>query len=226
MIKSSKIFEVYEDRRRLYTKNLTPGKVFFDEKVIVQKDGEFREWDACRSKLAAVILKGCKNTFIRKGDVVLYLGVSHGYTASYVSDIIGKEGVVFGVDPAPRVMRDCVFLAKKRKNIIPVMGDSNHPEEYLDKVSLADVVYQDIAQRNQAEIFLKNVEMFLKPGGYALLAVKARSIDISRKPKQIFSEVRRELEGKMKVVDFRTLEPYQQDHCFIICKWGDQNESN
>lgn len=217
-IKPSKIFEVYQDRNRLYTINLTPKQSFFQERLIKHGGKEFREWDPRHSKLAAAILKGCNNTFIRKGDIILYLGASHGYTPSYVSDIIGENGYIFALDLAPRTTRDLVFLCEKRKNIIPILADANHPEDYQDKITQADIIYQDLAQRNQAEIFLKNINLFLKPGGYGLLAVKARSIDIKRKPKQIFNEVRTHLEKHTTVIDFRTLEPFQKDHAFIIVK--------
>ncbi|MFC1801223.1 fibrillarin-like rRNA/tRNA 2'-O-methyltransferase [Nanoarchaeota archaeon] len=217
-IKPSPIFEVYQDKNRIYTLNLTPGQTFFQEKLFKKEKKEYREWDPRHSKLAAAILKGCKNIFIRKDQVILYLGASHGYTPSFVSDIIGPNGYIFGLDLAPRTTRDLIFLCQKRKNIIPIMADANQPDLYIDKVSQADIIYQDLAQRNQAEIFLKNIDIFLKPGGYALLAVKARSIDIKKKSKTIFNEVRQKLEKDLTIIDFRTLEPFQKDHCFIICK--------
>ena len=217
-IKPSKIFDVYQDRNRLYTQNLTPKQSFFQERLIKKDNKELREWDPKRSKLAAAILKGCNNIFIRKGDIILYLGASHGYTPSFVSDIIGEDGYIFALDLAPRTTRDLVFLCEKRKNIIPIMADANQPSLYIDKVTQADIIYQDIAQRNQAEIFLKNINLFLKPGGYGLLAVKAKSIDIKKKPKQIFTEVRTLLEKHTKVIDFKILDPFEKDHCFIIVK--------
>lgn len=217
-IKPSKIFEVYQDRNRLYTQNLTPKQSFFQERLIKHNNQEYREWDPRRSKLAAAILKGCNNIFIRKDQIVLYLGASHGYTPSFVSDLIGENGYIFALDLAPRTTRDLVFLSEKRKNIIPIMADANQPDLYQDKITQADIVYQDIAQKNQAEIFLKNINLFLKPGGYALLAVKAKSIDIKKKPKTIFNEIRLQLEKQTKVIDFRTLEPYQKDHAFAIIK--------
>jgi len=219
-IKPHKIFEVYAGAkgRRIFTKSIVPRKAPFGERIIKDKGIEYREFDPRRSKLAAAIMKGCTNAGIRKKDVILYLGASHGFTCSFVSDIVGKEGLIFGIDPAPRVVRDLVFLSMERKNIVPILADANHIEEYLDKVCLVDVVYQDIAQRNQAEIFIKNCKRFLKKGGYGLLAVKARSIDIKRKSKSIFNEVRRELEKEFTVIDFRSLEPFEKDHCMIIVK--------
>lgn len=219
MINRSKIFEVYEDKKGgLYTINLTPGKKVYDERLVKEQGVEYREWNARKSKLAAAILKGSSNIFIRKDNVVLYLGCSTGTTVSHVSDIVGKDGFIFALDFAPRVMRDMVFVCENRRNIAPILGDANRPESYIDKVCMADVIYQDIAQRNQVDIFLKNVGLFLKKGGYCLLAVKARSIDVTRKPKDIFAEIRQRLEKEFIVIDYRTLEPYQLDHCMFICK--------
>ena len=206
MIRESKIFEVYEDmerkRKQLYTLNGT----------------EYREWDAFKSKLAATILKGSLNIGIRKNDFVLYLGSSSGTTVSHVSDIIGNEGVVFAVDIAPRVMRDLVFLCYKRKNIVPILADAGKTFELKERISAVDVLYQDVAQKNQVEIFQKNADLFLKDGGYALLAVKARSIDVTKNPKQIFREVKGKLGESLTIIDYRELEPFQRDHCMFICK--------
>lgn len=213
-----KIFELYTDGRNLFTKSLALGKVHFDERIWREQGAEFREFDPTRSKLSAMVQKGCTNIGIRKNDIILYLGASHGYTISFVSDIVGNDGLIFGIDPAPRVMRDLTFLAEERKNIVPLLADANHPEEYASRVCTADIVYQDIAQRNQADIFIRNCNLFLKKGGYGLLAVKARSIDIKLKPKFIFEEMRKQMEKLFTVIDYRILEPFEKDHCMIIVK--------
>tara|TARA_Y100000034_G_scaffold129417_1_gene185817 strand:+ start:201 stop:875 length:675 start_codon:yes stop_codon:yes gene_type:complete len=219
-IKPHKLFEIYQEARgkRIFTKSILPGVIHFEERLARDKNDEYREFDPRRSKLAAMIMKNCTNIGIRKNDVVLYLGSSHGYTPSFVSDIVGKEGLVFGLDPAPRVMRDFFFLAEERKNLIPVLADANHPEEYLDKISGVDIVYQDVAQRNQADIFIRNCQLYLKKGGYGLLAVKARSIDIKKSPKQIFTEIRTQLDKIFTVIDYKILDPFEKDHCMIIIK--------
>lgn len=205
-------------KKILLTENLTPGKKYFDEDLIIYKRKEYRVFDPRRSKLAATILKGSPNIGFRKGDVVLYLGCSHGYTVSYVSDIVGREGFVFAIDIAPIVMRHLIFSCKQRNNIAPILADSNKPLDYVDKISKVNIIYQDIAQKNQVGIFLKNIDLFLKNDGYAMLAVKARSIDISKKPRDIFKEVKKELEKTLIIIDFRILDPIQRDHCFFICK--------
>ena len=222
MLKKSKIFEVYEDierkRKQLYTENIIPGQKSYGENLVNENGIEYREWDAFKSKLAATILKGSPNIGIRKGDFVLYLGSASGTTVSHVSDIIGSEGIVFAVDIAPRVMRDLVFSCYKRKNIVPILADANKTFELKERISAVDVLYQDIAQKSQVEIFLKNADLFLKKSGYALLAVKARSIDVTKNPKQIFREVKEKLSKSLTIIDYRELEPFQRDHCMFICK--------
>jgi len=218
-MEQSKIFEVYEDRNRLYTLNSTPGHTVYDERR-KKKDGkEYREWDARKSKLAAAILKGTTNIGIRKNDIVLYLGASTGTTASHVADIVGKDGLVFALDFAPRVVRDLVFVAEKRKNIAPILANAIKPKDFQERICPIDVIYMDIAQKDQAEIFLKNIKAFLKPDGYALLAVKAKSINLARKPKAIFNEIRTKLEKELTIIDYRTLDPFELDHCMFICKY-------
>ena len=221
MITKSSIFEVYEyqgRRRQLCTVNLVPGQKVYGERLITENNVEYREWDASKSKLASSILKGSPNIGIRKNDVVLYLGSASGTTVSHVSDIVGNEGLIFAVDIAPRVMRDLIFLCYKRKNIVPILADSNKINLLKERISAVDVLYQDVAQKHQVEIFLKNSDLFLKKSGYALLALKARSMDVTKQPKLIFKEVKERLEKSMMIVDYRELQPFQKDHCMFICK--------
>ncbi len=204
-------------KNRLYTKNLTPGKTVYGERLIKQDNVEYREWDPRRSKLCAAILKGAKGIDIRQGDIILYLGAASGTTSSFISDIVGEKGFIFALDFASRVVRELVYLCEERKNMTPLLEDANHPENYRDKIIQVDVIYQDIAQKNQVGILFKNL-MFLKKEGYVLIAIKARSIDAVKKPTLIFEEVKNELGKKLKIIDYCTLEPFQMDHCFFVCK--------
>ena len=205
-----------EIKNRLYTKNLTPGKTVYGERLIRQNNIEFREWDAKRSKLAAAISKGVKNP-IKKRDIVLYLGAATGTTSSHVSDLVDKDGFVFALDFAPRVLRQLVYVCEQRKNMTPLLEDANHPENYKEKITKVDVIYQDIAQKNQVEILIKNANLFLKRNGCALIAIKSRSIDVTKKPELIFNEVKEELKKRFKIMEFKKLEPFQKDHCFFVC---------
>ena len=218
-INKLKIYKEKKGRRtQLFTKNLEPGKKLFAEKTLKIKGTEYRELNPERSKLGAAVLKGLSQTGIKEGSTILYLGASHGYTPSYISDIIGKQGFIFCLDFAPRVVRDLVFVCEQRKNMAPLLENALFPETYKDKVPKVDVVYQDIAQRDQIGIFLTNCETYLQEGGFGLLALKPRSIDVTRKPKDIFKETRKILEQNLTIVDYKELDPFEVDHAFFVVK--------
>jgi len=219
-MKPLKFYNLYEKQgrhRELFTLSAYPGTSFFNEKIFQIKGKEYRQFDPERSKLAAAIFKKISQIGFKEECKVLYLGASHGYTPSFVSDLIGKKGTIFAIDNAPRVLRDLYFMSEKRKNIIPILGDCNQPEEYMPLILGCDILYQDIAQKNQVEIFFKNL-IFLKKGGFGLLAIKARSIDVTQNPKFIFKDVRKKLEKHITIVDYRELDPYEKDHCFFVIK--------
>ncbi len=222
IIQQTRLQGIYETmrgkRKALLTINLSPGKKVYDEALIKEKGIEYRDWNPRKSKLAAAILKGVSQIGIRPASTVLYLGCASGTTASHVSDIVGKNGFVFAVDFAPRVMREMVFVCEQRSNIMPIMADANNIESFEKYIITVDTVFQDIAQKQQAEIFIKNCKKFLKKGGFGLLSVKARSVDVAKKPKLVFQEVREKLEKELVIVDYRTLEPFELDHCMFICK--------
>ena len=215
---SPKFPNIYQRGQRLFTPNLTPGMTFFDEETEKFEGKEYRQFDARRSKLAAGVVKGLSQTGLKEGDSVLYLGASHGYTVSYVSDIVGKDGFIFALDFAPRVVRDLVFLCEKRTNITPILADANQPHLYSHRIHDVDFVFMDVAQKNQGEIFLKNCKIFLKKDGFGVLAVKSKSIDITRKPRQIYQEIRAMLEKEVTIVDFKVLDPFEKDHCIFVVK--------
>jgi fibrillarin-like pre-rRNA processing protein len=211
-----------EGGKRPATLNLTSGTTVYGERLVHKSGQEFRVWDPYRSKLAAAFLRGLA-AFAFKPDIsVLYLGASSGTTASHVSDLVGANGVVYCVEFAPRVMRDLVQVCTNRPNMIPLLADAQLPESYLIIPQLVDVVYQDVAQPQQAKILVKNAHRFLKPGGTAYLAVKSRSIDVTAKPKQIFQREEKILtQSGFTIVDRITLNPYSADHIFFSAIYGE-----
>ena len=207
--------EKRDGRVALLTRNLAPGKRVYNEDL-VQRDGvEYRTWDPFRSKLAAAILKGMPEDKIKEGDRVLYLGASTGTTASHISDIVGPEGLVIGVEFAPRVAREFVEnVARERKNVIPFVADARDPSRY--SVTRVDVVYCDIAQPDQTEIAIANCSGLLRKGGRLLLAVKARSIDVLKDPELVYEEERRKLvKAGFRVELIVDLSPFEKDHVLI-----------
>ncbi len=218
-----KFYEIFEERKKgrrsLFTKNLVPGRQVYGERLVKDNGVEYREWTPFKSKPAAARMKGLNQFGLKPGDKVLYLGAASGTTVSHFSDIVGEKGMIFALDFAPRVVRDLVSLCETRKNIAPLLENANKPDSYKEKIIYpVDFIYQDIAQKNQAEIFMKNVNAFLKNGGYCLLAIKARSVDVAKKPGHVFNEVKKFLRDKVEIVDYRELEPFEKDHAFFVCK--------
>lgn len=204
---------------QLYTLNLTKGTSVYDEELIDMDGVEYRSFTPRRSKLAATIKKGIGPSAIRDGLNMLYLGAANGTTVSHISDLM-PDGKIFAVEISPRSFRDLLALSGKRKNVFPILADASDPAGYRYMASRVDVIYQDISQRNQVEIFLKNAAMFLKPRGFAYLMLKANCIDSARPPRKTYATVRKELIGAgFTVKNAVELAPYQRDHmAFIIQK--------
>jgi len=214
------IVEFEDGSIRLATKNLVPGHRVYGERLIKYERVEYREWNAFRSKLAGALMNGLAEQPISEGDKVLYLGVASGTTASHISDIVGYRGKIYGVDIAPRVMREFIMVAEVRKNLYPILGDARKPQEYRHVVEVVDGIYADIAQPEQASIVADNADMFLKDGGYLLLAIKARSIDVTKEPSEIYRrEINTLKERGFEIVDVVHLEPYDKDHAMILARF-------
>ncbi|AKB49451.1 Fibrillarin [Methanosarcina barkeri str. Wiesmoor] len=217
---SDGIFEVIKDKKQLATKNLDPGKTVYGEKLIAVEGVEYRTWDPRRSKLGAMVLKKF-NIPLTKNSKVLYLGAASGTTVSHVSDIV-SEGAVYAVEFAPRSMRDLIGLASRRKNIHPILADAGKPDSYSHLVEPVDLIFQDVAQPNQAEIAARNAVRFLKREGYLLLSIKARSIDTVAKPKEVFkAEVKKleqAFEPRFEILNAKDLMPYHEDHLGVLAK--------
>lgn len=215
-VRSTKWDGVYAEGPWLLTRNLVPGAVVYGEGLVRSGNEEFRRWDANRSKLAAYLKVGGQAWPFRSEASVLYLGASTGTTASHLSDICAK-GTIFAIEISPRSFRNLLVLAERRPNLIPILGDAAKPESYSGRTGLVDVVYQDVAQRNQDEIFLRNVEC-LRSDGTGFLMVKARSANVSAAPAKVYELTKDSLlEAELDVIDFRGLEPFQADHgAFVV----------
>lgn len=216
------IFDIIVDEKRfLATLNLTPGRTVYGEQLINVGDKEYRLWSPYRSKLAAAIIKGARNIPVAPGIKVLYLGVASGTTCSHISDIVEAEGHVWGVDFAPRPLRDLIDnLSRYRENISPILGDARRPESYSMLVPRVDIIYADVAQPDQAMIVASNADLYLKPGGWAMMAIKSRSIDVTRPPQKVYNDQIEELrERGFEVVEVLELEPYERDHAMAVARY-------
>jgi rRNA 2'-O-methyltransferase fibrillarin len=205
----------------LVTRNLVPGVSVYNEKrvEVAQPDGtkiEYRVWNPFRSKLGAAVVGGIANIYIKPGSKVLYLGAASGTTVSHVSDIVGEHGCVYAVEFSKRSGRDLVNLAKKRTNIIPIVDDARLPQRYRMVVGMVDVIFEDVAQPDQARILAINAHHFLKNEGHFVISIKANCIDSTIAPELAFAkEVQKLKEEKFKPKEQLTLEPYERDHAVV-----------
>ncbi len=213
-----KLFDgVYVHESKILTVNLARGSKVYGEELFELGSAEYRSWNPYRSKLSAAILNGLKNMVIEKGNSVLYLGAATGTTASHVSDIVGEKGRVYCIEFSERNMRSLIEVCARRKNMLPILADVRYVEKYREMVQECDVLYQDVSAKEQADIIKKNA-VFLKKGGYAYFAIKSQSIDISRKPEEVFEEVKAEIADTFEVVETVRLEPYDEMHLFMVLK--------
>ncbi|MHB8606552.1 MAG: fibrillarin-like rRNA/tRNA 2'-O-methyltransferase [Thermoplasmatota archaeon] len=210
------------DDGRMITPNLAPGIKVYDEDLLRFDGREWRTWNPTRSKIGAYLLKGAQQFPIRRDTRVLYLGAANGTTPSHISDIV-HDGVIWGVEFSPRSFRDLVRVASQRPNLVPLLYDAWRPEAFERFIDRVDVVFQDIAQREQGMIFLRNLERFAPEWG--LLAVKARSVDVAKDPRAVYSEVQQIIEAgsSYRVVESVTLDPYEKDHACILFRRGAKN---
>jgi rRNA 2'-O-methyltransferase fibrillarin len=204
----------------LVTKNLAPGESVYGEKRISvensaskNEDGtpnitktEYRVWNPFRSKLAAGVLGGLDEIFIKPGSKVLYLGAASGTSVSHVADIVGPTGTVFAVEFSHRSGRDLINMATHRTNVIPIIEDARHPLRYRMLVSMVDVIFADVAQPDQARIVGLNAHLFLKVGGGVVVSIKANCIDSTAAPEAVFArEVQKMREERIKPLEQLTL---------------------
>ncbi|UCD07146.1 MAG: fibrillarin-like rRNA/tRNA 2'-O-methyltransferase [Candidatus Aenigmatarchaeota archaeon] len=208
---------VWKKGKQIFTENLIKGDKSFTKLLIKSGKKEFREWNPYRSKPAAAIINGLKTFPLRKSMKILYLGISFGTTASFFSDLIGKDGIIYGVEISERSMRELNQVAEKRKNIVPILADARKPQDY-SWIEPVDLVYQDVATNDQSEIITRNAEQFLKMDGHAMIAIKARSIDVTKKPRIIYKQELEKLKTRFRILGKVELDPYEKDHLFAVMK--------
>src|SRR5205809_7496363 len=204
---------VLKGKERQTTHSQNPWNAVYREDTVKIAGREYRVWDPYRSKLAAAVLNGLSEVHNKQGNSNLYLGTDSGTTAIHVSDIVGETGRVYCVEFAQRPFRDLVNNASKnRRNMTPIFGDARFPEKYRSIVQGVNTLYADIAQPDQARILSENIHQYLSDNGDFMLAVKARSINVSEEPSTIFQRERTVLEEKgYRLKEMIRLDPIEKD---------------
>jgi fibrillarin-like pre-rRNA processing protein len=210
---------VFSEDGRLLVENPLPGFKPFSEDLVTIGKKEYRIWDHCRSKAAAAIMRGLNYFPIGPGFKILYHGAAHGYTCTFLSALVGGNGIIYAIEFSERCFNELLPICEKYKNMVPILADSRKTElfNWIEKV---DMVYIDIAQPDEIEIFIRNCREFLKKDGYGMIAVKSRSIDVTKSPNVIYKEAIKKLESAgFEVIDWKTLDPFERAHAFIVVKF-------
>jgi fibrillarin-like pre-rRNA processing protein len=203
---------VYRDGRDLYTVNRNPGTKVYGETLRSAEGVEYRAWDPFRSKLAALLLKGAPPDVLGRPRTVLYLGAAHGTTVSHLSDL-WPETTIFAIEKSPASFARLLALARQRPGLVPILADAQLPERYQADVGPAELLYQDIAQRNQAGIFAENARACLSPRGRGILMLKVRSVTQQRPTATVVREARATLSAAHLAVTYETpLTPFSREH--------------
>ena len=212
MILSKRYFGVYEHNRDFYTLNYSQGSLF-GEKVLKFDNQEYRYWDPYKSKLSAALNKNIEHFPFKNDSNVLYLGASFGNTVSFLSDIC-VEGNIYAIEKSVRSFKSLLTVGDHRKNVYPILEDANYPEKYEFFIKDIDILYQDIAQKNQVDIFNKNIKYVLS-GGYGILALKTKAIDVTKSAKQVLDIERKKIKNLKETVNIET---YEKEHYILVTK--------
>ncbi len=205
---------------RLATVNLIPGFRSSNENLVSSEGTEYRTWDPHTSKPSAAMKKNLKTFPLTLGMKVLYLGLAEGKTASFFSDIVGREGVVYGVEISERSIREAIPMCERRGNIIPILGDARMPETYGNSIfEKVDMIYEDVASDDQTKIMIRNCQKFLNPKGYAMIAIKSQSIDVTKNPHDVYRECLSQLSEHFEILDKVELDPFEKHHLFVVMRY-------
>tara|TARA_B100001027_G_scaffold209567_1_gene175838 strand:- start:690 stop:1274 length:585 start_codon:yes stop_codon:yes gene_type:complete len=157
----------------------------------IRKNNGWYDWNPYHSKLSAYLAAGGKNWPFRKNSKILYLGSAEGNTISYLSEIC-KTNSITAVEISPIAMAELLVLAKQKNNIIPCLCDAHFPEKYRVQANNPEIIYQDIAQNDQVDIFIRNCEYFKPMQGFLMLKTQSianRNVDIFKNTEKKLNKI-------------------------------------
>lgn len=197
--------------RNYFTQSDYPVSVYGER--VSRKNGKYlRFWDPKRSKLSAALSLGLEHFSFTHDTNVLYLGASTGTTVSHISDIC-HDGKVFAVESSYESFVKLIRLSEGRNNIYPILEDANYFEKYSFFLDSVNVIYQDISQRNQVQIFNNNAAG-CPSATSAILILKLRAITSRLSEKQILNRALEEIEG-FRIKEVINLKPYHKAHYLV-----------
>jgi rRNA 2'-O-methyltransferase fibrillarin len=181
---------------------------------------EYRVWNKFYSKLGASIENGINYIYIKKGSKVLYLGAGNDSysTITHISDLVGEEGKIYAVEISEIKGIKLKSIAKKRKNIVPIIKDARNPYFYRNSIkSLVDCIYISFSDTDLAKIISLNAGFFLKSKGGFISIVNANKVNSNRIPliEKFNDQIKILKQYNLYSKDFVSLEPFFEGYCAI-----------
>jgi fibrillarin-like rRNA methylase len=201
------------DRVELWTETVGVPPSVYGERWGNRGTQVIRAFEPNRSKLAAAIVEGWRGPLPRLGERWLYLGAASGSTASHVADLVGPSGTVYAVERSPRPFARLLAVATRWPNLLPILADARQPLAYADLVPAVDGLYADVAQPDQVEIVLANLDAFLRgPGSAAIVALKTASMGRDRPPSAHLAAAESLLASQIELARSVRLDPFHRGH--------------
>ena len=196
----------YEDKGNLFSQS-RDGNSIYGEQVTSRGGKYYRIFSPLRSKLSSSMKLGLRPD-IRKGDHMLYLGAGAGTTASHLADSL-STGSIFAVEFAPVPFIKLASLSGIKENIFPILSDAQKPETYGVFVDRVDIIYQDVSQPNQIDIFAKNMDYFGSQRGILMLKTFSLRSDFS-----VNDEIKK-IKDKFSVQQVKDISRFHRGHYAI-----------
>ncbi|MEM0128161.1 MAG: fibrillarin-like rRNA/tRNA 2'-O-methyltransferase [Thermoplasmatales archaeon] len=206
-MKETPIPNVFEENGSIFTKS-RDCKSVYGEPVLERGDFCYRLFSPLRSKLASAIKMGVKPE-IKDSNYVLYLGAGAGTTASHLSDSI-SSGRLYAIEFSPVPFIKLVAVSEIKRNIYPILQDAQKPRLFAPFIDRVDVVYQDVSQPNQVDIFIENMNFFRAKRG--ILMLKSFSLRSDHSPD---NEIKK-ISNSFDVKQFKDISKFHRGHFAVV----------
>ena len=182
-----------------------------NDNSIINNNISYRICDPHNSNFCAGIENGIRNLYMELGSKVLYLGAFRETNSIFhISNIIGENGTVYGVEIDNKKEEILKDISKKRNNIRPIINDARHASFYKNLIpDLVDCIYSDLAEPDDRNILVINAKNHLKEGGGFVFCFK---FDNENEKLNIIQFLK---DSNFSCKELVTLEPFS-DHFTII----------
>ena len=173
----------------------------------LRKNKKWIKWSPFHSKLSAYLLGGGEYWPFKENSRILYLGAAEGNTLSFLSEICTKNTIT-AVEISAIAMAELLELVEKKRNIIPYLGDAHFPNKYHVQANKPEIIYQDIAQNDQIDIFLRNCNYFNPKCAFLMLKTQS----ISGENKTIFEDTKIKLNEIFENIEMININKWAKGH--------------